>query len=133
MFGTLAAGEIQTSDVCFCTDIDTVGISLGIAPHFPLGNKVDVVIPIAYEYVELDDGFITIDDSGYSIGLGLRALLNPSWELSAGITHVDIGDSDEQTVGAAIRWHIVSLFSLSLGAQASSDVSAVTLGGRFSF
>ncbi len=106
---------------------------MGIVPHFPLGNNVDLVIPVAYEWVELDDGFYTIDDSGYSVGLGIRALLTPSLELSVGAHHIDIGDGDDQSVSGSIRWHIVELFSLSLGVAASSDVSSVTLGGRFTF
>jgi hypothetical protein len=133
LFGGIAGGEIQTSDLGPFTDIDTAAVSLGLVPHFPLGSKVDILIPVAYEWVELDDGFTTIDDSGYSIGIGIRALVSPSWELAVGITHVDIGDDDDQTVGGSVRWHIVKLFSLSLGARASGDVSAVTLGGRFTF
>jgi hypothetical protein len=133
LFGGISGGEIETSDVCFCTDIDTAGVSLGVVPHFPLGNNIDILIPVAYEWAELDDGFDTIDDSGYSIGLGIRALLTPAWELSVGVIHVDIGDEDDQSVAGSVRWHIVELFSLSFGAQASSDVTAVTLGGRFTF
>jgi hypothetical protein len=133
LFAGFSGGEVQTSEVCFCTDIDTAGATLGINPHFEVANNVDIVIPVAFQWVELDDGFDKIDETGYSIGLGLRALVSPSWELGVGVTHVDIDDEDEQTVSGSVRWHIVELFSLAVGAGISSDAKSVGLNGRFTF
>ena len=68
-----------------------------------------------------------------SIGIGIRALVNPSWELAAGITHVDVFDDDDQTFSGSARWHITKLYSMSLGVGVSDDVTSATLDARFSF
>jgi hypothetical protein len=132
LFGRLGVTVVDTSS-SFFDDVETSELSLGINPHFALSDSVHIVIPIAFEWAEVDDGFFTDDDTGYSIGVGVRALLNPSLELAGGVQHVDIFGSDDQSISGSIRWHISRLFSLSAGAAASDDVTAVNIGARFSF
>ena len=132
--GSVSAGTVDTSSLGPFTDIDTSSVSLGAIVHFPLSSTIDLVIPVFYEWVELDDGFVTIDDSGYSIGGGIRALVTPAIELGIGISYVDIGsDSGDTSVGGSFRWHITDLVSLAIGAAASSDVTQGSLGIRFTF
>ncbi len=133
LFAGAAGGTIDVESEGFCCDIDTAELILGINPHFPLATNVDIVIPVAFLWGEFDDGFFTDDDTGYSIGIGIRALVHPKWELSAGVQHVDIFDDDDQSVSGSVRWHIVSLFSLALGASVADDVNSATLSGRFTF
>jgi hypothetical protein len=133
LFAGTAAGVVDVESEGYCCDIETSELALGINPHFPLAKNVDIVIPLAFQYAEFDDGRFTDDDTGYSIGLGIRALVHPNWELSAGIQHVEIFDDSDQTFGGSVRWHIVSLFSLALGAQVADDVKGVTFNGRFTF
>jgi len=141
LFAAIGGGKLETKEVCDqfnldCPDLDVKQFAIGINPHFPLGDTVDIVIPVAYQWVELDaSGYESEDDSGYSIGLGLRALLTPAFELGVGVQHVDVGgeDGDTQTVGGSIRWHITELFSLAAGIEAGSDSREALLGARFTF
>lgn len=128
LFGRLGAGEIETFG-----DIDTTQLSVGINSHFPITEKIDIVIPVALEWTDFDaDGF-SDDDTGYSIGVGVRALLSPAWELSGGIQHIDIFSSSDQSLYANVRWHLTDLFSMGLGGEFGDDVSAVLFDARFSF
>ena len=128
LFASLGAGEIDAFG-----DIDTTEFSIGINPHFAIAENLDIVIPVALEWADFDAGPFSDDDTGYSIGVGVRWLINPAWEFGAGVRHVDIFDGDEQTVGANIRWHMSRLFSLGLGGDFGDDSSAVLLDARFSF
>jgi hypothetical protein len=132
LFGRLGATVIDSGSN-FVDDPEASEASLGINPHFALSKKVDLVIPLAVEWVDVDYGPFSDDDVGYSIGLGIRALLSPSWELSVGVQHIDIFNDDDQSIAGSVRWHIGDLFSLSLGATASEDATAVAFGGRFTF
>ena len=128
LFASLGAGEIDVLG-----DIDTTEFSIGINPHFAITENLDIVIPVALEWADFDAGPFSDDDTGYSIGVGVRWLINPAWEFGAGVRHVDIFDGDDQSVGANIRWHMNQLFSLGLGGEFSDDASAVLLDARFSF
>lgn len=128
LFASLGAGEIDAFG-----DIDTTELSFGINPHFAINEKIDIVIPVALLWADLDGRGFSDDDTGYSIGIGLRALLSPAWELGVGVQHVDIFDGDEQTISANIRWHLNHLFSLGLGGDFGDDASAVLFNARFSF
>ena len=128
LFASLGTGEIDAFG-----DIDTTEMSFGINPHFAITDSLDIVIPIALEWADFDSRLVSDDDTGYSIGVGVRWLINPAWEFGAGIRHVDIFDDDEQTVGANIRWHLSRLFSLGLGGDFGDDTTALSLDVRFSF
>ena len=128
LFASLGRGEIDTFG-----DIDTTELSIGINPHFPLAENLDLVIPVAIEWADFDAGAFSDDDTGYSIGIGVRWLINPAWEFGAGFQHVEIFDGDDQTVGANIRWHLNHLFSLGLGGNFGDDTTAVLFDARFSF
>ena len=128
LFASRGAGEIDA-----CGDVDTTELSVGINPHFAITENLDIVIPVAIEWADFDGGGFSDDDTGYSIGVGVRWLINPAWEFGAGLRHVEIFDGDEQTVGANIRWHLNHLFSLGLGGDFGDDTTAVLFDARFSF
>lgn len=128
MFVSLGTGEIDAFN-----DVDTTEFSIGVTPHFPLTENLDLVIPVAIEWADFDAGPFSDDDTGYSIGVGVRWLINPAWEFGGGLRHIDIFDGDEQTLGASIRWHMSDLFSLGLGGEFGDDTTAVLLNARFSF
>jgi len=129
-------GAAVTDDICdyyYCDDVETTTVQIGVVPHFSIGNNVDLVFPISALRVDVEGFGEDEDDTGYSVGIGIRALLNPSWELEAGITHVDVFDDDDQTFSGLVRWHISGLYSMSLGLSSNDDVNAATLGARFTF
>ena len=124
---------LGTGEIDVLGDIDTTQLSVGVTPHLALTDRIDLVIPVALEWADFDSGPVSDDDTGYSIGLGIRALPNPSWELSAGVRHVAIFSGSEQSVLGEARWHLNHLFSLALGASLGDDTTAVRFGARFSF
>lgn len=128
LFGSVGGGEIDVAG-----DIDTTAVSIGISPHFALSDKIDLVIPVALEWAEFDAGVFDDDDTGYSVGVGIRALPSPAWEFNGGLEYLDIFGSDDVSVVGGARWHASSLFSLSLDASIGDDASGVRFGGRFSF
>jgi len=129
---SFSGGEIQTSELCYCTDIDTTTIAVGIAAHFSVNNKTDIVIPVSFGKVELDDGFENISETGYTIGVGFRSLIAPKFEISAGVNRADYGEATT-SVSAGARFHITSLISLALGIASSDEVDTATFDIRFSF
>jgi hypothetical protein len=133
LVGGVSGGTIETSELCFCTDIDSSAVALGVALHYPISPRVDLVAPLLYRWVEFDDDFDSIDDSGYSVGAGFRWRANVPIELSAGVYYTEIFDDDSTSVSGSIRWHINELFSLATGIEASDDSTSATLNGRFSF
>lgn len=127
LFGRVSGGEVEAIG-----DVDTSQVSIGINSHFPITDTLDIVIPVAIEWADFDGPGFSDDDTGYSLGVGVRALLSPAWELSGGIQHVDVFGSD-QSLYVNARWHMTSLFSMGLGGEFGDDVSAILLDARFSF
>ena len=112
--------------------------SIGLIPHFPLGNKVDLIIPLNLIYSDYEERGYSENDTGFSLGLGIRALVIPSLELGAQLTHTDIYSNDSQTFAASARWHISGLFSLALGVSNTDSTfygktTASNFSMRFSF
>lgn len=128
LIGRVAVGEIDVAG-----DIDTTELSIGVNPHFALTDKIDLVVPVAIEWAEYDASGFDDDDTGFSIGVGIRALATPAWEFNGGLRYVDIFGGDDLSVVGGARWHISSLFSLSADATIGDDASGVRFGGRFSF
>ncbi|MGE0624117.1 MAG: outer membrane beta-barrel protein [Pseudomonadales bacterium] len=128
LIGRVGVGEIDTSG-----DIDTTELAFGINAHFPLTDRIDLVVPVAIEWAEYEAGSFEDDDTGFSLGFGVRALASPAWEFNGGLRYIDIFGEDDLGVVGGARWHISSLFSLSADATIGDDASGVRLGGRFSF
>lgn len=128
LFAGLGAGEIDTFG-----DVDTTELTVGINPHFPITDKVDIVIPVALEWADYDGRGFSDDDMGYSVGVGIRALPSPALEFGAGVRYVDIFDDGTTTFGANVRWHINHLISVGAGGDFGDDVAALLLNARFSF
>ncbi|MBV1906120.1 MAG: porin family protein [Pseudomonadales bacterium] len=131
VFANYGAGDIDDSAIDF--DIDSW--SIGIGYNRSLSESIDLVAGISYEYVDVSaQGFSSVDDSGYGLGLGLRMAVNEELEVNAGIALVDFGDLGDNTafaVGALYNF----TDNLSLGLQASfdEDVSTYGIHGRWYF
>ena len=124
----LGAGEIDTA-----VSVDTTDAFIGLNPHFALTPKIDLVIPFKFLFSDVDGGFLSDDDTGYSIGFGIRALPNPAWEFNVGLEHEDIFGGDEQSLIGGVRWHTNHLFSLGFDLSVSDDAGSGLFTARFSF
>lgn len=127
-----AKAEIETAPY-IGRDTDSKVFSIGVTPHFPLADNIDLVVPISIDRVDLRAGsFIDEDETGYSIGIGVRALVSSQIELEGEVIHVDVED-DDQGVAGSIRFHATDNLSAALGAQIFGDSQSIVFSGRFAF
>ena len=107
---------------------------IGVIPHFPIGKNVDIIIPLNLIHSDYEANYYggSDNDTGFSLGLGIRALINPSLELGAQLTHIDIYYDDRQNLAATARWHISGLFSLALGVSNTDSTYGKTTASNFS-
>ncbi|MGH8223316.1 MAG: outer membrane beta-barrel protein [Woeseiaceae bacterium] len=125
-------GTYEMADFDFDVEADTFDLGGGF--HAPLADNIDVVATLAYVYTEVSSGFGSVDDNGYGIGVGLRALVSPKVELNGGVEYVDLSDSGSDTgFGAGFLFHINDMFSVGLSGSWNDDASAYSLGGRLNF
>lgn len=134
LFGTGHVGEVETTDIGAPKDIDTRNLSAGLTAHFPLldYDNVDVVIPMAIAYARARAGSVIESDTGYSIGIGVRALLTERIEVGAALQHTDIKD-DEQRITGSARFYLTDAVSFALTGGIGNEVDTVGLNGRYSF
>jgi hypothetical protein len=131
-FGSLESGEV---DVDLGTlgsigvDVDTMKAGVGF--NTPLAESVDLVASASYLSMDLS-GF---DDSGYEVGVGLRAMASPAFELSGGIDYADVGDimDGETSFSAGFLYHFSDAVAVGAGGSWGDDISTYALNGRFSF
>jgi len=126
-------GEIETTGIGAPRDIDTRDLAIGLTAHFPLFDNADLIAPVAIHYAKARAGSIENSDTGYSIAVGIRALLTEYIEVEGAIRHFDIDDDDDQSLIGSARFHFTDALSLALTGQLSDDVNSVGLNGRFAF
>lgn len=132
LFGTGFTGEVETTDIGAPRDIDTRNLSAGLIAHFPLSKKMDLIVPMAIAYARARAGSNIQSDTGYSIAIGVRALVTEYIELAGALQHVDI-DDEEQSVTGSVRFHVNDIISVSLSGTAGEDADSLGVGARFSF
>jgi hypothetical protein len=126
-------GDYSMANLDF--NVDFTAFDLGVGFHTPLADAVDVVATLSYEYQEADvSGFGSVDDNGYGLGVGLRALVSPQVELHGGLQYVDLNDSGSDTsFGAGFRFNINEMFAVGLEGNWGDDIKTYTLTGRLYF
>jgi hypothetical protein len=120
----------------FDAGVDFNGLQAGIGFNSPVSDTVDLVASVAYVNSEVEaPGFGSVDDNGYGLGLGLRAMLTPMLEVDGGIDYVDYGgDSDGDTAfGAGFLYHFTESVAVGLSGGWGDDTNTYALNGRFSF
>ena len=125
-------GAYTTADMDLGIDLNQ--IELGLGYNAPISETVDVVASLAYVSSELEAGGFSVDDDGYGLGVGLRAMLTPSFEVDGGISYVDMGDGgDDVGFGAGFLYHFTEQFSAGASAGWGDDVNTYSLNARMFF
>lgn len=126
-------GGYSTADFDGGVDMNTLQAGLGY--RVGLSDALDVVGSVAFVRGEVEFLGQSVDDTGYGLGLGLRAMASPAVELSGGVSYVDMGDlSDGDTsIGGGFLYHFTDAFALGLSAAFGEDTNTYALNGRFSF
>ena len=125
--------DYSTADLDF--DIDATELDLGFGFNTPITDTIDVVATLSYVYVEFEQAsFGSEDDTGLGGGIGLRALVNPKFELFGGVEYVDLSDFGSDTaLGLGGHYNFNEQFAVGLAGSWSDDASSYTLSGRMYF
>jgi Outer membrane protein beta-barrel domain len=139
-FGTnwLAFGEYSTSSFDVGgTNVDFNQIVLGLGGHFPIADSVDFVGKVGYVDASADVGTpfgtVSVDDNGYLLSGGVRALVAQSFELAASVDYVDYGDSDDTGINLWGLYRFNELFSLGARAGFADNTDEYGVFGRLTF
>jgi hypothetical protein len=126
-------GGYDTADFDF--GIDATDLELGVGYNMPMSDTVDFIASLSYLWTEVDTGFGSVDDNGFGLGVGLRAMASPAFELNGGVSYVDYGSgSDGDTAfGGGFLYHFSDAFAVGLSGEWGDDISTYALNGRFSF
>lgn len=102
-----------------------VGYRIGVAP------QTDLNLAAAFQRIRVEGkGALSVlgsdSENGYSLSVGLRHLVTPGFELNAGVTYIDVGDSDDTLFSVRGLFHIGDIVALGLGYSIGSDADAVS-------
>lgn len=132
-------GEYSTSefDAGGGAEVDFDQLVLGLGGHFPIATSVDFVGKLGYVDVSADVstpfGSASVDDSGYLLSGGVRALVAQRFELAGALEYVDIGDSDDTGISLSGLYHFTDLFSLGARFATSDDADEIGVFARLTF
>ncbi|HEY6598628.1 MAG TPA: outer membrane beta-barrel protein [Pseudomonadales bacterium] len=130
LVGNFQDGSIDAG----AADVDVTTIELGGGMHLPLSPTVDFVTELTWINMELDaGGFGDVDDDGYGLGAGVRAMVTPSLELGGGIKYSEVADEDETSFGGKIVYHFTDMFAMSGMASFGDNTTTYGLGLRANF
>ncbi|MGA1370492.1 MAG: outer membrane beta-barrel protein [Pseudomonadales bacterium] len=115
-------------------DIDANTFDAGLGVNLALTDTVDLFGEASYVRAELEAGeFGDVDESGYGLSAGLRAMVLPQLELNAGLSYVDIDGLDDTSIDVGAVWRFTDVIALILGASFADDANSYGAGVRFYF
>lgn len=128
-----AFANYATAD--FDSVVDLTILTIGAGWHTAISEKTDFYAELGFADGEIDvSGFGSEDDSGYSVEIGIRSMVNENLELFGSVGQVDFDDFGDGTALGAGLWYTVSgNFALGLGADFEDDVTSYGLGARLYF
>jgi hypothetical protein len=95
-----------------------------IYPH----KKVDM----ALEFSLIDADFGGNSENGFSLAAGGRSYLSPEFEVRAYVKHIDVNNSDT-FIELGGDYFLGTNISIGFTLEVSSDLDALTFGGRYYF
>lgn len=125
--GTLYRGTLELSN-----------LAVGIGGYYPIKENIHFVgeLNVSRGEVKGKGGFSWIEkesDTGWNVGLGIRAMATNWLELSTGLVHGEIYDESETGFVLGARAHFSKVFSLGLDFVKYSDEDQLGVSARFSF
>ena len=127
-------GFIGYSDIGFDFSVDLTQFRAGIGWQTGMSENTSFFATAGYVEAEVDaPGFNSIDDSGYTLGIGVRGNVSELIELYANISYVDFGDGDSTGFGGGIFFNLTEQFALGLGASTDDDVTGYGVTARLYF
>jgi len=131
MFHLIGGYQDGTIDGPFGIDVDVSTLELGGGMNFALSPTVDFVGQVAWLSTEVDvSGLGDVDDDGYGLGAGIRAMISPRFEVGAGVNYADIADDGQTTFGGEVLYHFTDMFAVTGGVTVGEDSTSYGVGVR---
>lgn len=115
----------------FNVDIDEFAIGGGF--HGSLSPTSDFVLNLAYIRSEASNRFISVDDDGFGISLGVRNMITPRVELAGFVNYVDVGNDDDFGFTGRAWYFLTDQFAVGANLGLADDVTRYGISGRLFF
>jgi opacity protein-like surface antigen len=113
-------------------DVDVSTTLVGVGANFGLSHTVDLFAEASYVNAELEAGeFIEVDESGFGLSAGVRAMVMPQLELNAGLSYVEIEELDDTSLDLGAVYSFTDVFALVLGVSFADNANTYGVGVRF--
>ena len=128
-------GYLSYSDIGFDFSVDLTQLQIGLGWFTEVSESTSVFARVGYLEAEVDvPGFGSEDESGYSVGVGIRSNVTELIELYGEIAYSDLGDGADTTAfGGGIFFNITEMFAIGLGAATDDDATSYGVTGRLYF
>ena len=125
-------GDYQTSGLDFGVDLNI--LEAGFGYNRSMSEMTDLVARVGYVRVEADaPGVPSQDDTGFSLGAGVRSAISDALELNGGIDYIDVDDDSETRIRAGFNYSFSDEFSAGFDATWWEDVSVYRFSARWDF
>lgn len=129
-FGNLLHGYVEYTDQDFDFDLSLKTWEVGLGAQWSVAPNVSLFGRLAYASADAD----IVDDDGYALQGGVRALVGTGFELEGAIHYTDLDDfGDNTTFRGMGRYWFTSNLALNVGVELDSDVKTWLVGVRYSF
>ena len=113
--------------------VDLDQLQAGVGWHSPISDRTDWFVTGSYiDYEASARGFGSVSEDGIGIGIGIRSMINPNFELYGQATYEDVGDGDT-TLEAGLWYTVTGNFALGAGLDVGDDITAYGVGFRLYF
>lgn len=114
------------------------GFNVGLGYHHALNPTIDIVpsVSLIDATTEFQGGFSGVpdeDDTGWSAGVALRALITPQIEFAGGVDYTDLYDDDSTSFEVEGHFYPVDKLGLGLEYDVSDDTKTLSFVARVLF
>jgi hypothetical protein len=122
-------------DQGYDNDLSRETLQLGVTYHWPLTEKLDMLVEAALADTEIERGNRTVvNDDGFILGAKLRAWMRPDLELQGGLQLDDSAGSGTDTIAEiGAQYYLRSTLSLGARLRTDEEATALFLGARYFF
>ncbi len=112
-------------------DVDYTTTEVGLGGNIELSPTADLVGSVSWVNVDLDaGGFGDVDEDGYGLFLGVRAMMTPQFELNGGVSYVDIDDADDTALEIGAVYNFTDVFAVTVDASFGDEFTTYGIGVR---
>jgi hypothetical protein len=118
----------------FDRGIDATSWQVGGGVRWPLSNALDIVGKVGFIKTEIETRGPDFDDDGFLLGVRLRGMVAPKFELEGGIDYVDLDDSgDDTSFTIEGRYYFLQQLAGQLLLNINDDATTIGIGARYTF